>query len=239
MSGSWKVAYADFMTAMMAFFLLMWILNMADKDTKEGLAGYFALEANAISNIISGSPMANNVIVQKVDKLDAREFKADEVDPSQYAIAQAINRFLLADRIPTNASGMTYDNNGVLLHVTGDVMFEPNSVTLSRPGLQVLDEVIAVMRKYKVHLVIRGHTSQGETGAPNFPSKWELSAARATAAVRYITEQGRISTSLVRTVAYADSQPIVPATDPQSGPKNRRIEFFFHRPEVRSNTVVY
>ena len=239
MSGSWKVAYADFMTAMMAFFLLMWILNMAPQETKEGLAGYFALDANMLSNIAPSSPMANNTLIQRVDKLDAREFKANETEKSERAIAQTIKQFLMADAIPMNASGVTSDNAGVLLHITGDLLFQPDSVEFTDTGHKVLEEVIGVMRKYKVYLVVRGHTAKGETGQPTYPSKWELSSARATAAIRYIVEQGKIDPTLVRSVAYADTRPLVPETDPESAVKNRRVEFYFHRPEVMSNIVGY
>lgn len=240
--GSWKVAYADFMTAMMAFFLLMWILNMAKPETKEGLAGYFALEANFLSNIASGSPMANNTIIQRVDKLDAREFKADETDMStNYAIAQTIKRLILADadRLPQNSTGISSDNVGVLLHVTANALFAPNAIEFTSGGQAVLDEIISVMRKYKVQLVVRGHASQDETGAPAYPSKWELSSARATAAIRYLVEQGKVDPALVRAVAYGDTRPLVPETDPESSRKNRRVEFYFHRPEVTSNIVTY
>lgn len=237
MSGSWKVAYADFMTAMMAFFLLMWILNMANEETKEGLAGYFALDATMATNI--SSAMANNIIVQRVDKLDAREFKMNEVDQSNYAIAQTIKEFLLADALPSASSGISSDNAGVLLHVSGDLLFKANSVEFSATGNRVLDEVIGIMKKYKVYLVVRGHTAKGETGEPNYPSKWELSSARATAAIRYIVDQGRIDPSLVRSVAYADTRPLVPETDPDSSMRNRRVEFYFHRPEVMSTIVGY
>lgn len=201
MSGSWKVAYADFMTAMMAFFLLMWILNMAPQETKEGLAGYFTLEANAISNLMGDpSAMANNIVVQRVDKLDAREFKLNEVDRSHYAIAQTLRQFLLADAIPSSSSGISSDTVGVLLHITSDALFQPNSVEIAPEGYKILDEVIGVMKKYKVYLVVRGHTAKGETGAPDFPSKWELSSARATTVVRYIIDQGKIDPALIRTV---------------------------------------
>ena len=239
MSGSWKVAYADFMTAMMAFFLLMWILNMANEETKEGLAGYFALDATLLSNVAPSSPMANNTLIQRVDKLDAREYKANEADKSDRAIAQTIKQFLMADAIPMNASGVTSDNAGVLLHVTGDLLFQPNSVVFTDTGHKVLDEVIGVMRKYKVYLVVRGHTAKGETGEPDYPSKWELSSARATSAIRYIVDTGKIDPSLVRSVAYADTRPLVPETDPESAVKNRRVEFYFHRPEVMTNIVGY
>ena len=233
--GSWKVAYADFVTAMMAFFLLMWILNMTPKETKQGLAGYFAVDSRYDSGTIS--PVANNPLVQKVTVLDTREFKMSEIDKSNYAIVNELKNFLLADAIPSKSSGITSTNVGVLLHVTGDAMFKPNSVDISEEGIKILDEVITVLKKYKVFLVIRGHSAKGETGEPDYPSKWELSSARATAAMRYIIEHGNVDPTLIRAAAYADTRPQVPDTDPEASVKNGRVEFYFHRPEVTSSVV--
>ena len=236
MSSSWKVAYADFMTAMMAFFLLMWILNMAPKETKVGLAGYFTEGPKFDA---AASPMGNTIITQKVDKLDIREFQLNEVDKSHYAIAQEIKQFILAETVALNASGITSTSVGVLLHVANNAMFLPNSVELSPEGITVLEEVTKIMRKYKVYLVVRGHTAKGETGEPEFPSKWELSSARGTAAIRYLVEIGKIDSTLIRSVAYADTRPAVQDTDPEAAEKNRRIEFYFHRPETMSSVVGY
>ncbi len=237
MSGSWKVAYADFVTAMMAFFLLMWILNMAPKETKQGLAGYFALNSQFDSS--ATSPVANNPLIQKVTVLDTREFKMSEIDKSNYAIINELKNFLLADAIPSNSTGISSTSVGVLLHVTGDAMFSPNSVNISPEGAKILDEVATILKKYKVYLVVRGHSAAGETGAPDYPSKWELSSARATAAMRYLIDRGGIDPTLVRAVAYADTRPQVADTDPDAASKNRRVEFYFHRPEVTSAVVGY
>lgn len=236
--GSWKVAYADFVTAMMAFFLLMWILNMAPKETLKGLAGYFQADAQYSSNSVSPVGAANNPLIQYVDKLDTREFKLDEIEQSHYAIAQALKQFLLADALPSASSGITSDGVGVLLHVTADLMFRPNTVEFSAEGKKVLDEVVNVMHKYNVYLVVRGHADSSETGAPNYPSKWELSSARANAAVRYLIEKG-IDPKFVRSVAYADTRPAAPSSLQGAAAQNGRVEFNFHRPEVMSTIVGY
>ena len=238
MGSSWKVAYADFVTAMMAFFLLMWLVNAAPKETLQGLAGMFQAEATLGTNITSPLTTANNPMVQYVDKLDTREFKLNEAEKSQYAIAQLLKDFLMADAVPSSSSGISSDNVGVLLHITSDVMFQPNSEDLSPEGERVLDQVLQVMYKYKVFLIVRGHADSSETGAPKFPSKWELSSARANSAVRYMVGKG-LDPSLVRSVAYADSQPLVPPNIPGAAAKNARIEFHFHRPEVKSTVVNY
>ena len=235
--GSWKVAYADFVTAMMAFFLLMWVLNMTPPETKVLLAGYFSADAGFDSS--NPSAMANNPMIQRVTKLDTRDRQMSEVEKSHYAIAQEVKQFLLADSVLSASSGISSTNVGVLLHVTNDALFEENSFHLTPQGTLMLNEVIKVMGKYKVYLIVRGHSAKGETGEPYFPSAWELSSARATAAVRYLMANGEINPSYVRAVAYADTQPLVPSTDPESNARNRRVEFYFHRPEVSSASMNY
>lgn len=103
MGSAWKVAYADFVTAMMAFFLLLWVLNMVPPETRAGLAAYFSGERNFDSS--STSPVSNNPFIQNTDKIDARDLKINEVEKSHYAIAQKIKQMLMADAVPQNSSG--------------------------------------------------------------------------------------------------------------------------------------
>ena len=236
--GSWKVAYADFVTAMMAFFLLMWILNMAPKETLTGLAGFFQSDAQALSKTVSPYSSSNNPIVQYVDDPNTRDFKMNELEQSHYAIAQALKQLLLQDALPSTSSGITSDGVGVMLHITSDVMFKPGTAEFSDEGKKVLDQVADVMHKYKVYLVVRGHADSSETGAPLYSSKWELSSARANSAVRYLVEKD-INPNLIRSVAYADTRPRAPSTVAGATAQNSRVEFNFHRPEVMSTIVGY
>ncbi|MDR2161657.1 MAG: flagellar motor protein MotB [Desulfovibrio sp.] len=234
--GSWKVAYADFVTAMMAFFLLMWLLSISDEETKKGLAAYFTAGAKAETNITTPIGLANNPLIQYVDKLDSRTVK--EIEESSVAIVKAIRQYLMQDAVPSASSGVTSDGIGVLLHLTPDLMFKPGTLEFTASGQRALDEVVKVMQKYKVYLVVRGHTDASETGAPGFPSKWELASARANAAVRYLIAQG-VDPGYVRSVSYADTRPKALPNDPNRVVQNGRVEFFFHRPEVMSTVVGY
>ena len=236
--GSWKVAYADFVTAMMAFFLLMWILNMTPKETLSGLAGVFQSSSQAQSRTVSPHGVSNNPIVQYVDNPETREFKMSELQKSHYAIAQALDQLQLQDAMPSNSSGVTADGLGVMLHVTSNLMFKPGTAEFTDEGKKVLDQVLDVMQKYKVYLVVRGHADSLETGAPLYTSKWELSAGRANAAVRYLIEKG-VNPNMIRSVAYADTRPRVPSSVPDAAALNSRVEFYFHRPEVMSTIVGY
>jgi chemotaxis protein MotB len=162
----------------------------------------------------------------------------DETEDSHYAIARSLKQFLLKDALPQSASGVTSDGIGVLLQITSNLMFRPGTVEFTSDGEKIMQEVLNVMHKYKVYLVVRGHADASESGAPTYPSKWELSAARANSAVRYLVEHG-VSPNLVRSVAYADTRPQVPSTVPGAAEQNSRVEFNFHRPEVMSTIVGY
>ena len=102
--GSWKVAYADFVTAMMAFFLLMWILNMAPKETLNGLADFFQADAQGMSNTTSPYSVATKSTVQYKDKMDTRQVDMAEVEKSNYAIAQSLKQQLVQDALPSSSS---------------------------------------------------------------------------------------------------------------------------------------
>lgn len=154
MGSAWKVAYADFVTAMMAFFLLLWVLNMVPPETRAGLAAYFSGERNFDSS--STSPVSNNPFIQNTDKIDARDLKINEVEKSHYAIAQKIKQMLMADAVPQNSSGISADDVGVQLRVNSDVMFKPGSIEFLPEGEKVLQSVLKVMNDYNLYLVVRG-----------------------------------------------------------------------------------
>ena len=235
MSGSWKVAYADFVTAMMAFFLLMWVLNMVPPETKQGLASYFSGEGTFDSSSVS--PVSNNPFVQRTDKIDT--LKMPEAESSHSAIAQLLNKMLMADAVPQSATGVSADDVGVLLRVNSSTTFLPGSAELTVTGKKILNDVLNVLQKYNLYLVVRGHAEPGELKqGGGYASNWELSGARAAAAVRYLVQHGVKATRL-RAVAYADTRPLEPSLTPGSSTKNRRVEFYFHRPEVMSYGVVY
>ena len=224
------------MTAMMAFFLLMWILNMTPPESKQGLAAYFASERSFESSQVS--PISNNPFIQQTDKIDTRDFKISEVEKSHYAIAQKLKQMLMADAVPQSSTGISADDVGVQLRVNSDVMFKPGTAELSPGAEKALQDVIAILREYNLYLVVRGHADNEEVRPP-YPSNWELSGARAAAVLRFLVDTGRVKATRLRGIAYADTRPVEPGIDEEAKAKNRRVEFFFHRPEVMSYSVVY
>ncbi|MBO4313823.1 MAG: flagellar motor protein MotB [Desulfovibrio sp.] len=235
MSGAWKVAYADFVTAMMAFFLLMWILNMVPPETKAGLAAYFSGERNFDSS--STSPISNNPFIHNTDKIDTRDIKINEMERSHYAIAQKLKQMLMAQDTPQSATGLSADDLGVQLRVNSDMLFKKGSPEWLPGGEKVFEDVLKILNEYNLYLVVRGH-ADSEEAMPPYASAWELSGARAAAVLHWLADHG-IKPSRLRGVSYGDTRPLKPGMSESSRAANRRVEFLFHRPEVMSYSVVY
>ncbi len=237
-SGSWKVAYADFVTAMMAFFLLMWIMNMVPPEKKEALSNIFQGKVNFEGS--TSSIITNNPLVTATDKLDTRNLKLSKEQITNLNIAMKLRQMVMDDPVLQSSSGISSDDVGVLLRVNNDIMFKSGSAALTPEAMRAIDMVVNILRDYNLFLVVRGHSDSDEVTSQVYPSNWELSGARASAAVRYIvSKESRILPNRLRAVAYADTRPLVPNTTPQNKIMNRRIEFYFHRPEVMSYQVVY
>jgi chemotaxis protein MotB len=233
--GSWKVAYADFVTAMMAFFLLMWLIAALKPQQKETLAFVFKdTKQGSPSEIKQGVSPA--MFIPSDAKVGMAEMKLSEKDQLKYEVALLVKELLAREKELQNNSGISSDNAGVLMQVNNSVMFAQNSAVLKPEAAKMLNGVADILLAQKVNLVIRGHTDDVENGSGLYPSKWELSAARAAACLRYILAKsnGAIAATRMRAAGCADSRPLVPVMDEANRSANRRVEFYYHSPETET-----
>ena len=227
--SSWKVAYADFVTAMMAFFLLMWILNMVPPSVQKQLEQYFK-EPDKPPQGALFSP-------EKHEKQLTAPLNRDEA--MRYAIALRFKKIITEDPFLKESSGVSSDDVGVLLRVQNAALFAPGSAVLTEEAKRILADAIDVLKTYNLALIIRGHADATETAKGGFASDWELSGARSAAAAGYIIAAGGIDPGRIRAAAYGDSRPLVPPLTAADAARNRRVEFYFHRPDVVTNQVLY
>ena len=225
------MAYADFVTAMMAFFLLMWILNMVPKDVQKALETYF----KADTSLGKISPDPNNPLVGSPD---VKPQQLSEEQAARYAIAMRFKKIITEDQFLKQSSGVSSDDTGVLLRVNNSLMFKSGTADLTPEAQKVVKEVQEVLKSFNLYLVVRGHAVPNEFKTGAYPSNWELSGARAGAVVRAVLGDKSIAPNRIRAVAYSDTLPLTPAFDPESEAQNRRVEFYFHRPEVMNYRVV-
>jgi chemotaxis protein MotB len=214
--GAWKVAYADFVTAMMALFIVLWLMN-ASKQVQEAIGGYFkdpTGQSKMIGSNLAGS--GENFLLRKEDmrKLKEQLEKAIQQVPDLEKLKKQIE-------ITITAEGLRIE----LLETEKGTFFDLGNSTPSPSGKELLSLLAREIGKLQNRVSIEGHTDskpyQGEAY-----SNWELSADRANAARRIMMLGGLSPTQVKQVRGYADQQ--LRNKDNPEDPANRRISVIVH-----------
>ena len=226
--GSWKVAYADFVTAMMAFFLVMWIMGM-DQGTRNMVQGYFQNPVGFRRDYFSGgsNPMMIGSAVVNLEFQNALIYRRQEDERRLRQAAQEIEDQLAALGILEEANAdveivVTDEGLRIELMETGaqDALFASGSALLQPALRDVLAAVAAQIADLPNGVIIEGHTDAAPFGRPDY-TNWELSADRANAARRVLLETGMPLESLNEVRSLADRKLKYP--DQPLDARNRRI----------------
>ncbi len=222
----WLATFADLMSLLLTFFVLLLSFSNQDvqkfRDMMGSIKDAFGVQVQRKqADYIAFSP----------SQFERKDIKIDQDTRMLLGMVLKLKAVLEENKLLKKNVDVTSDDNGVLIRVSSGVMFKPGSAVLKPEAYPVLNEVIKLLKENNFDVIVRGHTDDTPAGA-NFPSNWELSAARAAAALRYIVEKGGINPSRLKAVGYADTRPLVPNTSPSNRALNRRVEFYFHRPQV-------
>jgi len=244
--GAWKVAYADFVTAMMAFFLLLWLLSSSSKATLEGIAEYFTPTIGVKDKEGIGFTGGTTISEDGIRKNDSAPVaimpgatpQGVVADVPEQSMTEAAEEAALFEKAQAAVKATMADNaqlaeniyieqtpEGLKIDIVDSEkhpMFVPGRGELTPEGQAVLSRMLPIIKKMPNYMSISGHTDASPIDNKN-PSytNWELSADRANAARRYMIEQGMESERPKKVVGMADREPL-DEEDPRN-PKNRRI----------------
>ena len=226
--GSWKVAYADFVTAMMAFFMVMWILGM-DEKTKQAIEGYFSNPVGYRKGYGAGqSPVSTGSSPTNVHRTPLKMIVRSSEQKSFEALRQSILEKLAASDSLRRLNAMVdvqLTNEGLRIELieqgTGEIYFASGSARMKAASLLALQLIGTELSKMSHSIVLEGHTDAATFGNDAAYGNWELSSDRANAARRVLEGSG-VAQERVREVrGYADTHLRVPS-DPTAA-ANRRI----------------
>lgn len=240
--GSWKVAFADFMTGMMAFFLLMWLVNMTPQPKKEELSRYFkeyslfteggAGGGKEMISMEQPVPTAQVSLIQTESSSGAGEGEGSAAglerfkEQLQHEIEQRLADLKEQVSIQVVEGGVKVD----IMDKEGNPMFPLGSTVLTDSGRRILKVLCDNIKNTSNRIEIEGHTDAVKFSNKEF-GNWELSTARASAARVEVEKNGIPSSRLLRVSGYAATEPII-KEDPFDA-RNRRISLRLY-PEKKS-----
>jgi chemotaxis protein MotB len=211
--GAWKVAYADFVTAMMALFIVLWLMSSSSKQTQIAISGYFKDPSGTAKN--PGTSLAGSGENLKLTKENMAQLKTE--------LQKSIQKINDLDKLKKNIE-MTVTAEGLrieLLESEGGTFFNSGSAALNQSGQELLTLLAEELGKVPNHVSVEGHTdAKPYTGKGSY-SNWELSADRANAARRLMQQAGLRPDQVSRVRGFAD-QRLRNKKDPLD-PSNRRV----------------
>jgi len=210
--GAWKVAYADFVTAMMALFIVLWLLN-SSKQVQEAVGGYFK-DPTGTSKKVGSNLMGSGESFQ-LSKEDMPKLKEE----LQMAIRQVTNFEKLKKQIDmtVTAEGLRIE----LLESESGTFFERGDAVPSANGRELLLALAHELDKLPNKISIEGHTDSKPYAGKGSYTNWELSADRANAARRLMQANGVRPDQVSQVRGYADQRLRKPEAPEDAS--NRRI----------------
>ncbi|GAB3537541.1 flagellar motor protein MotD [Noviherbaspirillum agri] len=239
----WLVSYADFITLLFAFFVVMYALSSINE-------GKYRVLSNALMNAFGKAPVAP--IRLEAPPVVPPLAQVPRITPAAQRNAEALRREkdrltrvardILAVMAPLVEQGkvrVTQTSRGVNVEINASVLFAPGNASLSEQSTQVLTAVAQVLKDDDHEIQVEGHTDSVPIRNVLFPSNWELSAVRASTVVRLFIDNG-VSESRLTAVGHGPTQPVDTNETAEGRLRNRRVSVMIlsSLPEVTTEVPV-
>lgn len=242
----WLVSYADFITLLFAFFVVMYSLSSINEGKYRVLSDSLVTAFRNVTVTETGSPDMVAPVIQPIPlpiPMPPRQADSPERRQAEARRAEQVQRMRsMADSIrdvlePLTRSGqvtVTEGAHGISVQINASVLFAPGEATLGPAASTPLRAVAQVLAGADFPVKVEGHTDNIPIANFRFPSNWELSSARASSVVRLFIEAG-VNPGRLTAAGYSDQRPIAENINEEGRARNRRvtilIESMFAEPE--------
>jgi chemotaxis protein MotB len=232
----WLVSYADFITLLFAFFVVMYSIANQDKQKIKQITEAIARTFNGPSTMIdmgSGkavTPFSNSATDsgQVIDNPAGHTNAKPLPSPELQKIAERVEESLAYQLQTTDLKDvlkMVYDDRGLVIRFSANKLFRPGEDNVEKQYLPLIDKIANVLKDGKRIIRVEGHTDDTPPPADGrFETNWELSTARAIWIVRYMKAKFNIPTARLSAAGFAEGHPLAPNKSEEGRAVNRRVE---------------
>lgn len=230
----WLISYADFITLLFAFFVVMYAISSVNEGKYKIFSaslisafGNQVVKPEAIAPLSEQDMLLKSLVERRNAKLAERQRKQQE---RMQAIANNLNQ-VLAPLLKSGQVSVTQTERGLVLEINASVLFSSGEAVLQDGSVKILTEVAQVLGQGDHAIEVQGHTDDVAINTTHFPSNWELSSARASSVVRLFIEHG-VAAWRLTAVGSAANHPVVPNDTPEGRARNRRVTVTILAPVV-------
>jgi chemotaxis protein MotB len=228
----WLISYADFVTLLFAFFVVMYALSSVNESK-------YKTFSDSLSIAFSNQPASTTILPNQQEQLlkalvDKRTARLGEqqrkIQDRMKNMATGLIR-VMSPLINQHLVNINPTKRGVEIDISASLLFKTGEAELQPGALVVLRQVSVVLSNEELPIEVEGHTDDIPIMTAQFPSNWELSSARASSVVRMMISNGVPEQRLV-VVGLASNQPIVPNDSPENRARNRRVSITIVSPNL-------
>ncbi len=219
----WLVSYADFITLLFAFFVIMYATSNADVEKQKKLEDSIKVQFHLVGGAGSRdkAPNLEQEVMNLVIPSGSFPDKGGPREAQDY-----VERALQKDGKKQGVQDIYHDAVGVRIALAASTFFPEGSAKLKASALATLDKIAEILKSTNKRIIIEGHTDDTPIGGTLFPSNWELAAGRAGSVIRYFSKVHQMDPKRFVALSYGDQKPIVPNDTEEHKSQNRRIEIF-------------
>jgi chemotaxis protein MotB len=218
----WLISYADFITLLFAFFVVMYAVSVVN-------VGKYTVLSEALGDAFGGRGSAGKknyaVEVQALPLSNILAHRrAEEVKRDRERLELLARKLdsVLAPLVNSGKVRVTRNGRGITVEINASVLFDEGDADLASNARETLATVAGLLKDDKHAIEVEGHTDTTPISNPQFPSNWELSAVRASTVVRLFVQNG-VEERRLSAVGHGANQPLAPNSDPIGRARNRRV----------------
>ena len=227
----WIVTFADLMSLLLTFFVLLLSFSNTEVVKFQQMMGSVRDALGLRSELdLSDTPSGTELMPFQDPRAGEGGTGLDgagDADPTPQEVREKLQDMLEETDLTTKGVALESDD-GVVLQLSGDLLFDSGQAQINEEALPLLEKLAAYTLSVEYSLDVVGYTDNVPIATVVYPSNWELSAARAGQAVRYMTERG-VQPERLRAIGRADTNPLLPNDTPEGRAANRRVAFVLTR----------
>ncbi|MEY4592249.1 MAG: hypothetical protein RIR18_1144 [Pseudomonadota bacterium] len=222
----WLVSYADFITLLFAFFVVMYAISSVNEGKYQVLStsishAFSVPQASAVPSVISFEPIPSRSLKPLGDPESGKEETRRKQREKMQKVAQDLSD-VLEPLLRAGKVKVTETPKGVSIEISDSVLFSPGQAILGQAAVVAMRDVADVLANADYPITIEGHTDNQPIKTTQFPSNWELSAVRATTVLRLFIDTG-VSAGRLTAIGYGDQRPVETNDYPEGRARNRRV----------------